>query len=738
MPDTDLDTLSEDFHRLQTQKMRRHGGVEARVLTNLSFYFGEHYVKQTPTTLIQDQLSANKLHLVFNLVKKHVRRKLGRLSSVGMRFGASPDKKDPRSDAQAEIVDKLILALDDKVSQPMRTWEIAFWLLIGGTAVEHVPWVPDSSTEPLPRRDPETGEFIWTDNLTGQTLLDAQVQLLIEMQGRAPESFSMEEDLRSVGDVGSIIHGPLNVFVDASVRDVASLSPGQRIHIAEVKTVDWIRDVFGSDAGDRAVGSDLSIVKTQLRQLGPSVSGTSITDLIPAIQGSKGANDPDMAVVVTSYAPPSEEYPSGHESFFVPDRVLLDDRPNPYEEIPIVDYHYDPSSTSFWSSDFVTDLVPANKFLNKRMSQLGEQANASIYDLLLLGPEVSREDMVSDAPGYVENGIAEDGKLMVARLPGPSLPGWFLDSIRLVIEFLDTAGGSDLFSEKNFPGQLRGSLAVSMLQEILDSEDGPLYAHMGDRSSRVKQMRINRVKQFYPPVRTLNYAGRSLRDETMVLHTSKVLRAGTEFNIGVDRRSLLPELSALREARVRERLSSPLSILYIDPRTGTLDPSKIAEDLQGHDLERESKESQGRKLAKDIVGRLWRGETVEAPMPFYPHRVFMDELETAMLTTEFLSASPVIRNAFISQWNAHREVLQQTAERVQQAAEAQQVKAAVAQATQQVAAKTAAITVEESRDQIQASQAAAPTPGRPQGPSTVDGGPGALASAALRGPRPVL
>ena len=97
-------------------------------------------------------------------------------------------------------------------------------------------------------------------------------------------------------------------------------------------------------------------------------------------------------------------------------------------------------------------------------------------------------------------------------------------------------------------------------------------------------------------------------------------------------------------------------------------------------------------------------------MPFYPHRLFMEEFEAAMMTTEFFSASPPLRNAFVTQWNAHRDFLQQQAEQATQAMESQMVRGAVAQATQQAAAQTAALTVESATEQITANTQAAQGP----------------------------
>src|SRR3990167_3403254 len=124
----------------------------------------------------------------------------------------------------------------------------------------------------------------------------------------------------------------------------------------------------------------------------------------------------------------------------------------------------------------------------------------------------------------------------------------------------------------------------------------------------------------------MHYTDRDQKDEVLVFHTEKILRGGTNFNITVERGALLPELRALRESRVTERLRGPLAVLYMDERTGRLDKSKIAADLQFGDTGREARESQYRKLADEINKFLWEGKPVPPVQPFYDHAVMLDEL----------------------------------------------------------------------------------------------------------------
>lgn len=692
-----LTRISNDLKRLQMQKSRRTGGVEGRILLNLAFVLGEHYTVYQNRQILAQALDPNKLSLVFNLIDRRMNKLIGRLTSIGGVFKANPDRRDPKAFAEAEIVDRLIKALDKKLDQPSRLREIFFWMLVGGVAFEHVPWIPNATIEPMPQFD-ENDELLYKSNIDPDSdpIPESQIQQLVQ-QGAPPEAFSPFEIVQEAGEVGSEILSPLNVFIDQGQRAIEGMPPDAAIYIAHIKTHAWIKENFGDDATDDVLedlspDNDLQIVSTRFQQMeNASVAGVTLKDMIPVVQGSAGPDDPPMNVVVWRYQPTSTQYPHGRRTVFVPGQKVLADDDNPYDEIPIVDYHWSPVTINFWTKDWVTDMIAPQRFLNKRMSQLGEQSNAAIYDKLLLGPGLSEKDIPADYPGLIKDGLDEKGAPKVARLPPPELPHFFMDSIELTIKLLDDiAGGADLTKQTQFPGQMRGPMAVPMLQEILDSEWGPTYDHIGERLAKAKQMRLNRVKQFYPALRTMHYMDRDQRDSVFEFHTDKILRSGTNFNVTVERGSLLPELRALREARVRERLQSPLSILYIDERTGRLDKSKIASDLGFGDLGRDSREAQYRKLGAEIVARLWRGEPVPPVLPFQQHQIMMDELEAAMATTEFLTSSQPIQAAFTQRWQQHQQFMQQAAQQQQQTMMQTMAHQAAVQAAIQAASHAAA------------------------------------------------
>jgi hypothetical protein len=708
-----LADYTDDYDRLRAQKARSVGSVELRILTNLAFASGEHWIGTQNRVMFTRKRDPNKLYLVFNLAAQMLYKMMGRLSSIAPVFKARADKQDPQSIAKAEVVDKLIRALDEKLDQPSRTWEILWWMAIGGVAFEYVPWVKDATMEPMPRFDPETNELQWTDIQTGEVIPESLRQEILA-QGAPKERFEVIEDMVLAGDIGSEVLSPLQVFIDSSVRSVDDLSPDQAVYIAKIRTLGWIEanyDVSKESIQNIKDATDVRILSTDIKQFGDPTGSVHLQDLIPRIQGSRTQNDPDMAVVVERFQPISDKHPRGKYSCFIPGEQILHDGDNPYESIPLVDFHWSPTTSSFWNNDYVSDLIAPQRFLNKRLSQLGEQANASIYADELLGPTLKREDIPSDYPAPIEGGLTDSGVKMVQRRDPPQLPAWFMQSVELTLKLMrEIAGGVDLFSESKFPGQMRGPMAVPMLQEIIDTQWGNLYQHLGQRMAKVKEMRINRVKEYYPTFRTLHYTDNSMKDEVFIFQTSEILKSGTDYSITVERGSLIPELRALREARIREHLQSPLSVLYIDERTGRIDKEKIASDLSMGDVGREAAESQYRKLGMSLVERLWEGQQLpdHIPMPFWNLRVIMDELESEMATTEWLSASPEIQQGFVQFWNKCRQFLVEASERRQDGMQEQQVQGAVAQAAQQAAAKAAAEAIDMAMDQMKVSQQIAP------------------------------
>jgi hypothetical protein len=687
MPDITLEDLTKDWKRLRHQKSRKQGGPEASMILDYLLYWGEHQSQQVQNTILtrafRHEKDKNKLRLVINLAKKLAKRKIGRLWSISHKYKATPNTKDPLAFDKADVIgDSLIPAMDFKLQQGSLRWQIYMWTVLCGVAFEHVDYKDGVTRDVLPKYD-EMGQMLWKDKLSGAEVPETVVEQLLSSGQVAAERFEPATEVQKAGEVGGDVYDPFRVFIDSSVTMVKRLGPGQRIYLADIRSFDWIKETFGSDAVNGLnPPKDLSIIETQMLDKGMPLSGCNLRDLLPLVQGSQDRDDPDMCICLTSYSPPSDEFPEGTREYFVPEQKVLDQGSNPYPEVPVIDWHWDAPASTMWTPGFMRDLHALSKFINKRFSQLGEAANAQIYEMLLLHDDLKSRDIPTDFPGVVTNGITDEGMAKVQVVPRGQLPAFFPDSIRLSMETLDSLGSSDLLSQRKFPGQMRGSLAVPMLQELMDSEDGPFYEHLGEQFALEKMMRVNRIKQFYPPIRTLNYTGDDGRNEVLEFHTDDILRAGTDFTVTVDSGTLLPEISSMREARIRERMQWAPG-LYVNPRTGQVDWTKIAKDLKYNDLTREGDEGKARKLARQLImwarqGKLTVEMTVNpetqqpVPMlkmengetfmvyPFWNHNAMMDEYEDVMQSTEFIQSSPTYRRVLITLRELHRNILTAT------------------------------------------------------------------------------
>ena len=150
------------------------------------------------------------------------------------------------------------------------------------------------------------------------------------------------------------------------------------------------------------------------------------------------------------------------------------------------------------------------------------------------------------------------------------------------------------------------------------------------------------------------------------------------------------------------RLNGPLSGLYMDRRSGQVDWSKVAADIEFGDVGREESAAQSRKLAKKIIEDVMEGKPSIPPSPWMDMSPMLDEFVATMNTEEFFSQSPEVQQAMSQYWEALNGFLQQQAA---QAAEGQQQEAidnAVAQAAQQAAARAANEAVDAVMDQLRA------------------------------------
>lgn len=690
--------LTKEFRRYQSQKTEH----EKRWIESLLYYHGMQYHYVQGGRIGQLGKDDNNIRLTVNYTRKRTDQFIGRASAADPVFRAKPDTKKPDDMSNAEVVDQMVLATSQKLDEPELDWEKLYWMALTGNAFEYTRWMPDKVREPVKQMSPN-GELMWEDQEMQEVVPQRQAQVLVQ-QGAAPERFKVYEKMESTGDIDVEILGPLNVFCPNSIKSLKDLAPGQSVMIAKVRTRGWIEQNYpGVKNVDKLVRTeDIRIVKTDLAFEDAFNGRTSVHDLIPVVQGKVTEDDPDMFVLIERFTQPDKEYPRGRYTAFVPNQefgVLVDDD-SPYEYgFPVVDYHFT-RGASFWKNGLTEMFLSMQDFINKRISQAAEFANANVQTPWLLGPGIQKGDVPRDVNGFVEKGLSAEGIPLVQQLQVQGPGGWFTRTMEEGLRALDSIAGQDLFTERQFPGQLRGPSAVPMLQEIKDSEWKPLFQHISQQKAKAVMTRIGLIRQFYPAERVMHYVSRDLTEEVLIFNADDILRSGVDYRVSVEPGTIMPEMKALNEARISERFNNGLGqILYSDDRTGMIDKAKLAMDLKFGDIGRVSAEAAARKMASQAIKLLWQGRPVPV-IPFQNHAAHLDELVAEMETMEWLNASPQVQQVFMQHMQERMEIQAQQAAQAQEAAQQQAMAATANQVAQQTAAATVQQTVEQALPQI--------------------------------------
>ena len=144
MPDPkNIQQLTKEYERLQRQKRDQGGGVEPRTLVNLLHDAGEHHTYFDGHSVIAPYLERNKVHANFNLAANRKRKVIGRLSAINPEYKARADSQEYSAISSSQVVDRMIMALDQKLHQAELTRQHFEWMTLGGVSYEFTPYTPD-------------------------------------------------------------------------------------------------------------------------------------------------------------------------------------------------------------------------------------------------------------------------------------------------------------------------------------------------------------------------------------------------------------------------------------------------------------------------------------------------------------------------------------------------------------------------------------------------------------------
>lgn len=717
------DILNRDWERLRDQRYRKNGGWESQALMSIAFVRGQQEAFYEGGILGCAAPDDNNPSIIYNKLDRNVRRIDGKLHSVIPEFHAIPGTDDPVAVATAKVTSRMVPALDEELGEVQLGRQRRRWLIETGIAYEYVTYERDGLFESQPKMDEETGEPVWTlvgaDEMEdAPEMSEEEVVELVQTGQATPEQFEIKMINQPTGRIVDTVLSPFNVFVDSAVECISKLPSDQWVHIVRPKTLEWVRKQTqweGSQDPLLSTSSDMSVIRSKIKQQGVSATGFNLHDILPMVQGYQDPDGPDMLLIGESYQPPSKEHPEGRFIVWAPgQKTILHDGEIPYSkydndyQIPLVDFHASPVTTSHHTFGLVAAAIPAQIVLNKRASQAAKYVNGNLCSPMLFDSEKLMESWAPDTPHGIPNAFGPDGRPLVSRVPSDQPPQLLLMLLESADQKIDEIMGiRDLYESNQLPGQVRGTHAFERIEEIQGLEWAPMIHDYVSCLSRVITKRINRVREFYDEDRTFTFVSQTGEDE--VVEWRRDDHRQWEHRISFAPSSLTPQIRSMREDRIIQIVNTPgLGMaVYGNADQTALDPSKLAHAMGMPEGTYKERAAQERTLQDQECEDLDRGLEV----PVWPDDDDAAHLEIIKSRTTDLGwrkqnppDSPVF-NAYMAHKQQHSEQLSQKQEAQRAEAVAMDAQAMInqsmAQMVPQVTQKATEMALESIQQTIQ-------------------------------------
>jgi hypothetical protein len=203
----------------------------------------------------------------------------------------------------------------------------------------------------------------------------------------------------AMGEICLELRNPFQIFPDALATEEGLESCEHLIEEA-VYSRQWLEDRYGTEPVQGL--SENSDTHTDIAARLPGMTNSLLED--NGAPGNRGIR------VREFWAPPCSKYPSGKRVVWAQDKILYEGS-NPYPWLPYSMFTGTPVPGRFWPAAPVTDLISPQTELNKRRSQLAE--NAERFG----NPALMRSSRTSTS-----NGTASPAKSSCSRTTAPPAP----------------------------------------------------------------------------------------------------------------------------------------------------------------------------------------------------------------------------------------------------------------------------------------------------------------------------
>jgi hypothetical protein len=515
------------------QVRRRH---EPQWLLNLSYYDSRQWVAFDGRTIFEPELEDWRSKLVDNRIRGIVRTEIAKMTKNKPVWVAVPRTADDEDIASARLTERALDYQWGELDLTRKLRAALLWSRIACAGFWKVWWDPNrgDATEILVYKGdhPEAGQPVRSSQ--GRIYKASQSDQLPASMADQVQSKQIQ-----MGDVCVDLRSPFEMFPDPLAGE-EGLESAEWVIEEAVYSREYLEQNFGADAAKLQDDADPAGIETSL----PG----------PRIVEDGGAAGYRGVKVREYWCKPGSKHARGKRVVWAQDTLLMEDD-NPYPWLPYVMFTGTPVPGRFWPSSVTTDLISPQTEMNKRKSQIAENAerfgnpalmrsahNADVEWHGLPGEELVFEDI--GTPGSVP-----------AFLIPPEMPGYVQNDIERIEQSIREISGQHEVTSGSVPTGVTAASAINLLQEQDDTRLGPDIGDMEQSIAGAGRRITYLMAKQYTDERTIRIAG---EDGAWEIDSFRGTMLAGQQDIQVQSGSGLPQSKAAKQAAIQSTLTQLL------------------------------------------------------------------------------------------------------------------------------------------------------------------------------------
>jgi hypothetical protein len=508
------ESRTDDLNDLLEASRRVRRGFEPSWQIQIAFFLGKQWVSHDGMKLYEPELDPYRVKLVDNRIQPIIRTEIAKMTKQRPVFLATPRTADDEDVMAALMSERTTEFYWEELDLQRKLRSALLWSRVCGAGFWKICW------------DSQAGEQL-------EVFLDAEGKPVLDEDGRplTPDRLNgqMVEGAQTkkigMGDAACEVRSPFQTYPDDLCGD-EGLAGATWIIEDTLKDVDEVRSRWNVEVEPDATGTALATMPLPGHRTEP----------------------PKEAVRVREFwgEPGSKWGSNGRHVVWAGEKVLHEDN-NPYGWLPYEMFRGVVVPGQFWPTCVAEQLISPQTELNKRKSQVAENAQRIGNPSLLKSRQANVE--WSGWPG--EEVLYDDTmpNSVPSFLAPPEMPAYVREDIQRIEMSIQEISGQHEVSAGRVPAGVTAASAINLLQEQDDSRLGPDIAEMEIVLGSAGRKVLDLVAKYADDQRIMRLAGEEGGWDIIPFRNS-ALRGHTDVRVQAG--SAMPRSKAAKMAQMNE------------------------------------------------------------------------------------------------------------------------------------------------------------------------------------------